>query len=217
MPARAQLEVFLKKPAVDKVLGIVVILPSFYVLYIFSQQLTYGHFNWFNLAIVANLVVIIFTTLFRRTAVKVSTNPLFWLITLLRTFWAFLVLDFVYTYGAPSLVPPIVYNSLLVFSMVIIVYSRLSLGLNIGFLPAKRKLVTTGAYGLARHPIHTGEFVYFISYMLASFTLLNCALMILGILFILFKSLSEERFFKGDEEYREYKKEVPWLWIPYII
>jgi protein-S-isoprenylcysteine O-methyltransferase Ste14 len=39
----------------------------------------------------------------------------------------------------------------LLFSM----WARLSLGRNIGFVPAKREIVTAGAYRYVRHPIYT--------------------------------------------------------------
>jgi len=217
MRTKAKIEAFLKNPIVDKVLGLGVVLVSVYILYIYALQIEQGRFDWYRLAIAANMAVIIVTTLFRRTAVKVSTNPFFWVITALRTFWSFLVLNYAYTYMQQALAPLWLTNSLLVLSMILIVYSRLSLGLNIGFVPAKRELVTTGAYGYVRHPIHTAEFVFFISYILVSYTPLNLFLLSLGVIFVGVKSLTEESFFKDDEEFKAYKKKVPYLWIPGLI
>ena len=214
MSFTAKLAQFLKDPVVDKIIGFVVILPSFYVLYFYWTQVQYGTFDWYHLAIAVDQVVVIVTTLTRRAAVRLSLNPFFWMVTLLRTYWAFVVLQYVYAYGAPSLAPLFVTNALLILSMIIIVYARLNLGRNIGFIPAKRQLVTAGLYNYVRHPIHTGELIFFVSYLLASYTPFNFFLISLGFVFIVAKTYVEEYFFKDDPEYIAYKKKVPYLWVP---
>src|SRR5665213_2637060 len=101
MLGKARMTVFLKNPVVDKIMGLFVILPSAYVLYLYALQVEYRRFDWYHLAIAANLLVLISTTLFRRTAVRISLNPFYWVVTLLRTYWSFIILTYVYAYALP--------------------------------------------------------------------------------------------------------------------
>ncbi|HEV8666281.1 MAG TPA: methyltransferase [Candidatus Paceibacterota bacterium] len=217
MSGKEKLVEFLKNPVVDKVLGALNIVVSLYILYVFYLSVVAGTATIYSAAIAANMAVIVVTTMIRRTAKRVSINPIFWIFTFLRNYWVYVVLSTVYVFSTAPVLPQIYTNMLLLLGVGIIVYSRLSLGRNIGFIPARRELVTTGAYGMARHPIHTGELVFIISYMLAGFTPLNFFLLSLGFIFIIVKSLIEESFLKDDQDYQEYCKKVPYRWIPGII
>src|SRR5215470_11061554 len=44
-------------------------------------------------------------------------------------------------------------DSLAALGLAIVLWARLSLGRNIGFVPAQRELVHTGAYAFTRHPV----------------------------------------------------------------
>src|SRR5262249_30283967 len=72
-----------------------------------------------------------------------------------------------------SLISPIVGNAFKIVSLMVLVYALVSLGRNIGFIPAQRKVVTKGAYGLVRHPIYTGTFVSLFAFVLRSYSVLN--------------------------------------------
>ena len=217
MSGKDHLTAFLKNPVVDKCLGFLNSLVMLYILYTFWLAVKNGHANIYGAAIALNTLVIVITTTIRRTAKRVSINPLFWFFTFLRNYWVYVVLSTVYVYRTSPLIPPVFTHALLLIGVGIIIYARLSLGRNIGFVPAQRELVMTGAYGLARHPIHTGELVFILSYMLASFTPLNFFLLSLGFIFIIVKSLIEESFLKDDKEYQAYCKKVPWRWVPGIV
>ena len=101
--------------------------------------------------------------------------------------------------------------------LVIAVYARLSLGRNIGFVPAQRQIVTTGAYGLVRHPIYTGAFVNYIALLLARYAPATLILVALGIFWFLIKSVVEERFLRADPEYAAYMARVRQRWIPGVV
>lgn len=217
MFSEAETTEFLKNPVVDKCLGLFACLAAIYTLYYFWILLLVGQADIYRGAIALNMVVILITTMIRRTAKRVSINPFFWGITFLRIFWGFTILNFVYVRNSVHLIPLGYTNAILFLGVAIIIYSRFSLGRNIGFIPARRELVTTGAYGYARHPIHTGELIFLISYILSSFTLLNFTLLMMGFIFIVVKSLVEESFLKDDKDYQEYCKKVPWRWVPKLI
>lgn len=164
---------FLKNPVVDKCLGFLSVSVSIYVLYVFIGNALNGNLNVYSAAIALNMLIIVITTMIRRTATRVSTNPIFWAITFMRSYWAYIVLSYIYVYKPVHLLSQDITNALLLIGVGIIIYSRLSLGRNTGFIPARRRLITTGAYGWVRHPIHTGELFFLASFILASFTWMN--------------------------------------------
>jgi protein-S-isoprenylcysteine O-methyltransferase Ste14 len=168
-------------------------------------------------AIAAGSVVLIATVIIRRTAHRVTLNPFYWFVTAMRNYWATVVLNYLYVLPTHPLVPVPIAHAIFYVAVAVILYSRISLGRNIGFLPARRELVTTGAYGIVRHPIHTGELLYFLSFILIGFSPVNWLLLFLGSGFVIWKSLMEENFLKEDADYREYCKKVPYRWIPGLI
>ena len=97
------------------------------------------------------------------------------------------------------------------------VYARLSLGRNIGFVPAQRQIVTTGAYGFVRHPIYTGGFVNYIALLLLRYSRTTAILVGLGIFWFLLKSIVEEHFLRTDPEYSAYMARVRHRWIPWVV
>jgi len=100
---------------------------------------------------------------------------------------------------------------------VIVVIARIELGRNIGLVPAQRKLITSGIYGLVRHPIYAGGFVLIISVMLRSYSPLNAVLFSLGMLWFAIKSVVEENFLRSDPEYAAYMQRVRWRWVPGLV
>ncbi|OFW01856.1 MAG: hypothetical protein A3H94_00990 [Acidobacteria bacterium RIFCSPLOWO2_02_FULL_60_20] len=97
------------------------------------------------------------------------------------------------------------------------IYGRVSLGRNIGFVPAQRQLVTRGAYRFVRHPIYTGNLIGYTALLLHLFSLRH--LIFCGTLAALFmvKSIIEERFLQTDSQYAAYMSRVPWRWFPGLI
>jgi hypothetical protein len=93
------------------------------------------------------LLVIILLMVLRTAPVRVTPNPWFWLLAFVTTY---ATLGFSAFAGqGVSLISPIVGNGLAIVSLIILMYALLSLGRNIGFIPAQRKVVTHGAYSEA--------------------------------------------------------------------
>jgi hypothetical protein len=107
---------------------------------------------------------------------------------------------------------PIVGNAFAVVSLMILVYALLSLGRNIGFIPAQRKVVTKGAYGLVRHPIYTGTFVSLFAFVLRSYSVLNLTMALVLMALLMVRGVVEERFLREDPGYAAYLQEVRWRW-----
>lgn len=211
---------FLQIPFIDRLFGLISLAPAFYSLYLFFYFAQQGQVDVYRTGMAANLVVLIVSVLFRRTAKRISLKAFFWFVTAGRSYWVFLVFMFVdvgASYASLGTTSTVISTILLWLAVVVIVYARFSLGRNIGFIPARRELVTTGAYGWVRHPIHTGEFLFIFSYMLAFFSISSLVLFSIGLGFVIWKSVIEERFLGSDEDYREYCKKVPYRWVPGLI
>jgi protein-S-isoprenylcysteine O-methyltransferase Ste14 len=74
-------------------------------------------------------------------------------------------------------------------------------------------LVTTGLYGIVRHPIYLGLFISLTALALMAANLL-VLLPTLALLIVLYASIAEEEVILIDrfgDEYREYKKRTPRL------
>jgi protein-S-isoprenylcysteine O-methyltransferase Ste14 len=109
-------------------------------------------------------------------------------------------------------------DSIAALGLLVVVWARFSLGRNIGFVPAQRELVHTGAYAYMRHPIYTGMLLTNIAFVLRAFSPLNALLMGLGAFwFIPVKSLVEEDFLRHDPQYAAYMQKVRARWIPFVI
>jgi len=95
-------------------------------------------------------------------------------------------------------------------------WARISLGRNIGLLPALRSLVTEGPYRYMRHPIYTSLCLGYVAVGLRSYSLRNAVLVTLGIFWFCLKSVAEGHYLRSDAGYSAYMQRVRWRWLPGI-
>jgi protein-S-isoprenylcysteine O-methyltransferase Ste14 len=217
MPDRPKLAAFLLNRHTDKALALLAIIPSLASLYTFVLQLMAGHFDPFSLGIAFWCVFTVVPMLIRRTATRVSVSPLAWFVTAGRTYWPFLLPYLIDRAHTAAVAPMPIIAAVFWLSISVMVYSRIDLGRNVSFVPARRELVSTGVYGWVRHPIHTGQLLFYIAYLLRYFSLESMAVIGAGMAFVIAKTLVEESFLSEDEDYREYARKVPYRWIPGIV
>jgi protein-S-isoprenylcysteine O-methyltransferase Ste14 len=152
---------------------------------------------------------------FRRAPQRITPNPWWWLLAFVATYsslaWA--------TFAPPgrALIPGTLSDGLAILAVLIIVYARLSLGRNIGFVPAQRAIVRTGAYRFVRHPIYTGLFLAWVVLTLHRFSVANLTLLIVIVALYVIKSVVEEGFLRDDPAYAEYLRQVRHLFIPGVL
>jgi protein-S-isoprenylcysteine O-methyltransferase Ste14 len=199
-------------PSVDKTIAVVACLPLVWLIYLRFQA--FG-VDLPRLTLAINILVLVGTMLARRAPVRVTPNPLFWLLAFVASYWPLLTIG-IMSRGRP-IAPNWVTDGIAILSLGILVWARLSLGLNIGFVPAQRTIVTHGAYRYMRHPIYTGVFVGVFAVALRSYTPTNALLLALGIFWFVIKSFVEEHFLRGDPEYAAYLKRVRWRWLPGVV
>jgi protein-S-isoprenylcysteine O-methyltransferase Ste14 len=209
--ARRKFMDLLVVPWVDRTIAILASIPFAVELY---RRWVVGHVNFPRAVLGLQLLIIIIVMVLRTAPVRVTPNPWFWLLAFVTTY---ATLGFsAYAEQGVTLISPILGNALAVVSMIIIVCSLLSLGKNIGFVPAQRRVVTQGAYRFVRHPIYTGTFISLLAFVLRAFSVLNLTLAAVLIALLMLRGIVEERFLQEDPGYATYLQQVRWRWLPGI-
>lgn len=196
-------------PWVDRTIAIVASLP--FAIELYRRYTTIG-LSFPRAVLGLQFFLLVATMVTRRPPKRVTPNPWFWLLAFVATYGALALAA--YGPGGQPLVPWWVSNGIAVLSVSISIWARVSLGKNIGFVPAQRQLVSSGAYRLVRHPIYTGLFLSLTGFVLRAYSVSN--LLAAGTVIALFmiKSVVEERFLGQDPEYGEYLRRVRWRWVP---
>jgi protein-S-isoprenylcysteine O-methyltransferase Ste14 len=196
-------------PWVDKTIAVLAVLPFAYEL---IKMLLNGQMNIPRAVLAIHFLVVIVTMVLRTAPVRVTPNPFYWLLAFVASYWGLLVAAF--AQKGVAIAPSVITNSISILSIVVVVYARLSLGRSIGLVPAQRVIITKGAYAFVRHPIYTGIFISYTSFMLRAYSPTNVALALLGIGYFVVKSFIEEGFLRVDPEYANYLARVRCRWFP---
>jgi protein-S-isoprenylcysteine O-methyltransferase Ste14 len=203
----------LSLPWLDRTIAAIACVPIAYGLY---YRYTHFHHGLPLFASVLNTVVLIVTMLIRRVPKRVTPNPWYWLLAFVASYWLVFIIFFLQRGNA--LVPNWITNSLAILGLVVMLWARISLGRNIGLVPAQRELVHSGAYAFMRHPVYTAFLLTSTAFVLRAYSPLNVLLMGLGVFwFIPIKSLVEENFLRADPQYAAYMQKVRARWIPFVI
>lgn len=108
--------------------------------------------------------------------------------------------------------------SLLIGASVIKIIAQKQIGVSPGLLE-RQSLVTTGIYGIIRHPLYLGNILFALGWVLifkAAYAILFTPIMVIGYIVVAFfeeKELEKEY----GEEYRKYKWKVPWRLVPRVL
>ena len=203
----------LSLPWLDRTIAAIACVPLAYGAY---YRYEHFHHGFPLIAAALNTLILVATMVIRRPPKRVTPNPLYWLLAFVASYWLILILGLLQK-GRP-LAANWITDLIAVLGLLIVVWARLSLGRNIGFVPAQRELVHSGAYAFMRHPIYTGVLFTHIAFVLRAFSPLNVLLMGLGVFwFIPVKSLVEEDFLRADSQYAAYMQKVRARWIPFLI
>jgi protein-S-isoprenylcysteine O-methyltransferase Ste14 len=203
----------LAQPWLDRTIAAVACVPLVYGVY---YRYVHFHHGLPLIASVFNTSICILTMVIRRPPKRVTPNPWYWLLAFVASYWLVFIILLLQP-GRP-LVANWITDSLAILGLLVMLWARVSLGRNIGFVPAQRELVSTGAYAFVRHPIYTAILVSAISFILRAYSPLNLFLMGLWVFwFIPVKSLVEEDFLRHDPQYAAYMQRVRARWIPFVI
>jgi len=187
----------LSLPWLDRTIAAIACVPLVYLAY---YRYEHWHHGFPLIASALNVLIVVVTMIIRRPPKRVTPNPWYWLLAFVATYWQLLVLGLLQQ-GRP-LAPNSITDAIAAVGVLIVIWARLSLGRNIGFVPAQRELVDTGAYAFMRHPVYTGGLLTNIAFLLRAFSPVNALLLGLGAFwFIPVKSLVEEDFLRADPQY----------------
>jgi len=203
----------LSRPGLDRSIAAIACVPLLYLTY-------YRYEHWHHgvplIAFALNILILVVTMMIRHPPKRVTPNPWYWLLAFVATYWQIVVLGLLQP-GRP-LVANWITDAIAGLSLLLLIWARLSLGRNIGFVPAQRELVHSGAYAYMRHPVYTGGLVATLSFLLRAYSPRNASLLGLGVFwFIPVKSLVEEEFLRADPRYADYMRRVRARWIPFVV
>jgi protein-S-isoprenylcysteine O-methyltransferase Ste14 len=203
----------LSLPWLDRTIAAIACIPLVYLAY---YRVQHWHHGFPLIAAALNVLILVVTMVIRRPPKRVTPNPWYWLLAFVATYWQLLVLGLLER--GRALTPNTVTDVIATAGILIVIWARLTLGRNIGFVPAQRELVHSGAYAYMRHPVYTGMLLTNAAFLLRAFSPLNALLLGLGAFwFIPVKSLVEEDFLRTDPQYAQYMRKVRARWIPFLI
>lgn len=200
---------FLTTPWVDKTIALVAITPNVIELY---HRYTDVNLSFVRAVAGIQTIILVITMVFRRAPVRVTPNPWYWLLAFVATYGLIAFLAFAQR-GSP-IVPIIIPGLLVMVSVALMIYARLTLGRSIGYVPADRGIITSGPYRFVRHPIYSGLFVTLLAFCLRAYSPLNLLLSAVLVGLFMIKSVIEESFLRGNPEYAAYMEHVRWRWLP---
>ena len=203
----------LSLPWLDRTIAAIACVPLIYLAY---YRYEHWHHGFPLIASALGVLILVATMVIRRPPKRVTPNPWYWLLAFIATYWQILVLGLLQQ-GRP-LVTNWIPDAIAILGLLTVIWARLSLGRNIGFVPAQRELVHSGAYAYMRHPVYTGGLLTSLAFLLRAYSPQNALLLGLGVLwFIPIKSIVEENFLRADPQYAEYMRRVRARWIPFLV
>lgn len=80
-----------------------------------------------------------------------------------------------------------------------------------------QKVISTGLYGFVRHPLYVGALIMMVGMPLALDSLWGLAVLIPGVIVLVFRILDEEKMLMQDlDGYNEYTQKVHYRLVPYV-
>jgi protein-S-isoprenylcysteine O-methyltransferase Ste14 len=186
----------------------IVVLFSMMAVRIGSDFLATGRVTGLFLLMSEALVVVL--TIVRRSAAALD-----------RSVWA-KTLTVISIMGPPLLVPGTAAAlapewttvAISIAGLSVVIAGKVTLGRSFALLPANRGIVSTGVYGVVRHPIYLGYLLTHIAFMLASPSMFNLAALVVADTALLARAVCEERTLALDAKYQEYMGRVRWRVAP---
>lgn len=104
--------------------------------------------------------------------------------------------------------------ALVILGVLLSAFAVLDIGKSFGVLPARRSVVTNGAYSFVRHPIYLGYVIAMFGWCLFSPTPRNILLFLVYVFLTLLRIRKEEEHLLLDAHYTDYSKRVANRLIP---
>ncbi|MFA6233366.1 MAG: isoprenylcysteine carboxylmethyltransferase family protein [Bacteroidota bacterium] len=158
--------------------------------------------------------ILIFYIIIRKPHKRIDGNYLHQFIAL-AAFYSGLLFIWQPRTGGESV--QIVSNIIIFTANVLAIVTIFNLGRSFGIMIALREVKTGGLYSIVRHPMYGTDILLRIGFLVSHFSPLTVVLMIVSILFYIYRAILEERYLGEQEEYRAYMRKVRYRFIPYVI
>jgi protein-S-isoprenylcysteine O-methyltransferase Ste14 len=153
------------------------------------------------------LVVVL--TVFRRSAAIVDRSIRARILTGVSTLGPPLLVP-----AAVAMVPEALTVALSCAGLSVVIAGKITLGRSFALLPANRGIVSTGLYGVVRHPIYLGYLITHVAFLMANPSLWNVMALLAADTALLARAVCEEKTLARDPKYREYQTRVRWRVAP---
>lgn len=182
--------------------AVVALMYAYFTYGVVSNVLATGHV--LNLLILVAESLTLALILLRKPADAISRNPSDWIFAFCGTLLPLLARP-----GEAAAIGPVaVGGALIALSILAQLASKLSLGRCFGIVPAKREVVTRGAYRLVRHPIYASYLIAHVGFCLLNPTPWNIGVYLLALGFQVVRILREEALLNTSDAYRDYTRLV---------
>ncbi|HVL68958.1 MAG TPA: methyltransferase [Vicinamibacterales bacterium] len=154
--------------------------------------------------------IVVVLTLVRRSAVAVDRSARARILTTVSMIGPPLLAPA----AVAALAPEALTVALSCAGLTIVIAGKVTLGRSFALLPANRGVVSSGIYGVVRHPIYMGYLVSHVAFLLASPSLWNIAALVIADTALLVRAVCEEQTLAQDAAYRAYQQRVRWRVAP---
>jgi len=148
----------------------------------------------------------------RRPARGFDARPWHWLAAIGASFGPFLLQP----ESGQLPFPPAIGFGLQGSGIILSLVALLFLGKSFGIVAADRGLVTSGPFGVVRHPAYAAYLVSELGFLLLNFSAFNVGLLAVVWTLQISRIFAEEKVLSGDPSYAEYKTKVPKRLIPAV-
>ena len=163
-----------------------------------------------GLFLLCSETLVVVLTVFRRSATAVDRSLRARVLTVVSTLGPPLLVPA----ATAALLPQAATVALSCAGLTVVIAGKITLGRSFALLPANRGIVSSGLYGLVRHPIYLGYLITHVAYLAASPSAWNLFALVAADTALLARAVCEERTLAQDPAYREYQTRVRWRVAP---
>lgn len=185
----------------------IVVLFSLMAVRFGADFLATGRVTGLFLLLSETLVVVL--TVMRRSAATVDRSVRARVLTAVSTLGPPLLAP-----AAVAMVPESVTIAMSCAGLSVVIAGKITLGRSFALLPANRGVVSSGVYGIVRHPIYLGYLITHSAFLMANPTVWNVVALLAADTALLARAVCEEQTLALDPKYRDYQTRVRWRVAP---
>jgi protein-S-isoprenylcysteine O-methyltransferase Ste14 len=187
--------------------AVIVVLFSFMAFRFASDFLATGRVT--GLFLLASETIVVVLTVARRSAATVDRSVRARILTTVSTLGPPMLAP-----AAVALAPESLTIALSCAGLSVVIAGKITLGRSFALLPANRGVVSSGVYGIVRHPIYMGYLISHVAFLLANASMWNVVALLAADTALLARAVCEEKTLALDPKYRDYQTRVRWRVAP---